>query len=110
MNLPRLDHQVHGMADDLWIDGAAGAVERGDGAAENLAGVSLRTIVGFDCTADVSRTTGQTLRQLKFERRVTGDAERTAKPVYRRLADLGCLSERGNAVASGLLRIAQDHF
>jgi len=29
---------------------------------------------------------------------------------YRRLADAGCLGEGGDAQASGLLRVVEDHF
>ncbi len=64
MDLACLDHQIHRVADRLRVDRLASAVQRGDGAAEDLPSVGFGPVIGFHCLADVGRATGQALRQL----------------------------------------------
>ncbi len=75
VDLPGLDQQVHGLADQVRVQGLAGAVQGGDGTAKDLLRVGLRVIIGLHGAADISRATGQALRQLQFEFRVTAHAE-----------------------------------
>ena len=110
MDLPSLDHHVHGAADLLRVERLAGAVERCDGAAEDLLGVGGRVIVGLHRAADISGAAGQALGQLELEFGVATDTEGAAETVDRRFADLGGLGKRGDAEAGGLLRVEQDDF
>ncbi|MNG11720.1 hypothetical protein D3C84_952810 [compost metagenome] len=88
VDLPRLDQQIDGAADQVRVQRLQGTVQRGDGAAEDLFCIGFRIVIGLDRAADIRRATGQALGQLKLEFRVAVDAERTAKAVDRRLADL----------------------
>ncbi|MNZ61888.1 hypothetical protein D3C78_799910 [compost metagenome] len=110
VDLPGLDHHVHGAADLLRVKLLAGTVERGDGTGKDLLGVGCRIVIGLDGAADIGRATGQALRQLQLELGVTADAERTAEAVDGRFADLGRLGQCGNAETGGLLRVEQDDF
>ena len=110
VDLPRLDQQVHGLADQRRVQGLAGTVQGGDGAAKDLLGVGLGVIIGLYGAADIRGATGQALRQLQFKFRVTADTERTAETVDRRFTDRGGLGEGGDREACGLLRVEQDHF
>ena len=110
VDLAGLDHQVHGAADQLRIEALAGAVQRGDGRAEDLACVFRRAVVGLYRLADIGGAAGQALRQLHLQFRVAADAERAAEAIHRRLADLCGLRQGGDAEAGGLLRVAQDDF
>ncbi|MDT4842530.1 hypothetical protein FQZ97_764380 [compost metagenome] len=110
VDLPGLDQQVDGAADQLRVEALQGAVQGGDGAAEDLPGVGLGAVVGGDRLAHVGGAAGQALGQLHLQFRVAVDAEGAAEAVHRRLADLRRLGQRGNAVAGGLLRVAQYHF
>jgi len=110
VDLPGLDHQVDGSADQLRIEALAGAVQRGDGRAENLARVFRRAVVGLHCLADVGGAAGQALRQLHLQFRIAADAERATEAIHCRFADLRGLRQGGDAEAGRLLRIAQDHL
>ncbi|MCY1426210.1 hypothetical protein D9M71_420260 [compost metagenome] len=110
VDLPGLDQQVDGAADQVRVQCLAGAVQRGDGAAEDLLGIGLRIVIGLHRAADVRGATGQALGQLQLELGVAADAERTAETVDRRFADRGGLGEGGDAEAGGLLRVEQDHL
>ncbi|MNC22357.1 hypothetical protein D3C75_703560 [compost metagenome] len=110
VDLPGLDHHVHGAADLLRVQLLAGAVERGDGTGEDLLGVGGRVVVSLHRAADVGGAAGQALRQLQLELGVAADAERAAEAVDGRFADLGRLGQRSNAETGGLLRVEQDDF
>ena len=110
VDLPGLDQQVNGAADQLRVEALAGAVEGGDGTAEDLPGIGLGAVVGFHRAAHVGGAAGQALGQLHFQFWVAVDAERAAEAIDCRLADLRGLGQRGNAEAGGFLRAAQNHF
>ncbi len=75
VNLPRLNQQVDRFADQVGIKHLAHAVEGRDGAAENLAGVGFRVVIGFHRAADVGGAAGQALGQLQLQLRIAADVE-----------------------------------
>ncbi|MNN88542.1 hypothetical protein D3C81_2062430 [compost metagenome] len=75
MDLPGLDQQIDGAADQVRVEGLASTVQRRNGAAEDLLRVGLGIIVGLNSTADVSSAAGQTLGQLQLEFGIAADAE-----------------------------------
>ncbi|MCY1428806.1 hypothetical protein D9M71_447030 [compost metagenome] len=110
MDLPGLDQQVDGAVDDARVEQLVGAVQRGDGAAEDLPRVRLGAVVLGHRLGDEGGAAGQALRQLDLQLRIAAHAERAAEAVHRRFADRRRLGQRGDAEAGRLLRIAQDHF
>ncbi len=110
MDLPGLDQQIDGAADQVRVERLASTVQRSNGAAENLLCVSLGIVVGFHCAADVSRAAGQALGQLQLEFGVAADAKRTAEAVDGRFTDRSGLGEGGDTEAGGLLWVEQDYF
>jgi hypothetical protein len=106
--MPGLDQQVDGLADQVRVQGLAGAVEGGDGTAEDFLCVGFGVVVGLYRAADVRGAAGQALGQLQLEFRVAADAERAAEAVHGRFADRGGLGQRGDAEAGRLLWVEQD--
>ncbi|MCY1417789.1 hypothetical protein D9M71_333300 [compost metagenome] len=110
VNLPGLDQQVHGAVDGARVEQLVGAVQRGDGAAEDLPRIGFGAVVLGHRLGDEGGAAGQALRQLDLQFRVAAHAERAAEAVHRRLADGRRLGQRGDAEARGLLRVLQYHF
>ena len=108
VDLPGLDQQIDGAADQVRVQRLQGTVQRGDGAAENLLGIGFGIVISLDRTADIGRAAGQALGQLKLELGVTADAERTAETVDRRFTDRSGLGEGCDGEAGRLLRVEQD--
>ncbi len=108
MDLPRLDHQVHRAIHRAGVQSLAGAVQRGDGAAEDLFRVGFGFVVGFHRLADIDRAAGDALRQLDLHLRVAAHAQGTAEAIDGGLTDLGRLGQGRDGVARGLPGILQD--
>ncbi len=108
VDLPGLDQQVHGAVDDAWVEQLVGAVEGGDGVAEDLPRIGFRPVVlGYRLGYEGSAA-GQALGQLDLQFRIAAHAEGATEAVHRRFADRCRLGQGGDAEAGGLLRVLQD--